>query len=54
MSNYLDLLVQQDRAAQNTYSFDPRIMMQSTRGYSSVEPFSNGGSITTPEVSYTN
>jgi hypothetical protein len=52
--NYLDLLVKQDRAAQNTYSYDPRIMMQSTRGYSSVEPFSNGGSITNPEVSYTN
>jgi hypothetical protein len=54
MSNYLDLLVQQDRAAQNTYSFDPRIMMQTTRGYNNVEPFSSGGSITTPEVSYTN
>jgi len=53
MSNYLDLLVQQDRAAQNTYSFDPRIMMQTTRGYNSVEPFSTGGSITNPEVSYT-
>jgi hypothetical protein len=53
MSNYLDLLVQQDRAAQNTYSFDPRIMMQTTRGYTSVEPFSTGGSITNPEVSYT-
>jgi len=52
--NYLDLLVKQDRAAQNTYSFDPRIMMQTTRGYKSVEPFSTGGSITTPEVSYTN
>ena len=54
MSNYLDLLVQQDRAAQNTYSFDPRIMMQTTRGYNSVEPFSTGGPITAPEVSYTN
>ena len=52
--SYLDLLVKQDRAAQNTYSFDPRIMMQTTRGYTSVEPFSTGGSITTPEVSYTN
>jgi len=52
--SYLDLLVQQDRAAQNTYSFDPRIMMQTTRGYNSVEPFSTGGPITAPEVSYTN
>ena len=51
--SYLDLLVKQDRAAQSTYSFDPRIMMQTTRGYTSVEPFSTGGSITNPEVSYT-
>jgi hypothetical protein len=28
-------------------------MMQTTRGYTSVEPFSTGGSITNPEVSYT-
>jgi hypothetical protein len=28
-------------------------MMQTTRGYNSVEPFSTGGSITNPEVSYT-
>lgn len=51
--SYLDLLIQQDRASQNTYSFDPRIMMQTTRGYNSVEPFSTGGPITAPEVSYT-
>ena len=51
--SYLDLLIQQDRASQNTYSFDPRIMMQTTRGYNSVEPFSSGGPITAPEVSYT-
>ena len=44
MSNYLDLLVQQDRTARTSYSFDPRIQMQETRRYASVEPFSNATS----------
>jgi len=41
MSNYLDLLIQQDKSSRTNYSFDPRIQMQATRGYTSVEPFSN-------------
>jgi hypothetical protein len=50
--SYLDLLVQQDRAAQQTYNYDPRIQMQQTRSYSKIEPFSTGGSSANPDVSY--
>jgi len=53
MSNYLDLLIQQDRASQNVYSYDPRIQMQQTRSYSRIEPFSSGPKEDVPSVSYT-
>jgi hypothetical protein len=53
MSNYLDLLVKQDRAAQQLYNFDPRVQMQQTRSYSRIEPFSSGPKEDVPSVSYT-
>jgi hypothetical protein len=49
MSNYLDLLIQQDKSSRTNYSFDPRVQMQATRGFTTVEPFSN----TPPVSSYT-
>ena len=51
--SYLDLLVQQDQAAQKLYSFDPRVQMQETRRYASIEPFSNGPASNVPSVAYT-
>jgi len=51
--SYLDLLVQQDRASQKVYSYDPRVQMAETRRYASIEPFSNGQSSNVPSVSYT-
>lgn len=51
MSNYLDLLVQQDTASRNTYNFDPRALMQQTRFAKNIEPFSSGPDV--PNVSYT-
>lgn len=54
MSNYLDLLIQQDQASRTNYNFDPRIQMQETRRYASVEPFSNAtSSNATSDVDYT-
>jgi hypothetical protein len=52
-SNYLDLLIQQDKASQQVYSYDPRIQMQQTRSYSKIEPFSTGAGDSVPTVSYT-
>jgi len=52
-SSYLDLLIQQDKASQNVYNYDPRIQMQQTRSYSRVEPFSSGPKEDVPTVSYT-
>jgi hypothetical protein len=51
--SYLDLLVKQDRAAQQVYNFDPRIQMQQTRSYSKIEPFSSGAPDSNTSVSYT-
>jgi hypothetical protein len=51
--SYLDLLIQQDKASQQIYNYDPRIQMQQTRSYSKVEPFSNGTGDSVPTVSYT-
>jgi len=51
--SYLDLLIQQDKASQQVYNYDPRIQMQQTRSYSKVEPFSNGTGDSVPTVSYT-
>lgn len=51
MSNYLDLLIQQDKASRTKYSYDPRIQMQETRRYASVEPFSTANTL--PTVDYT-
>lgn len=51
--SYLDLLIQQDKASQQVYNYDPRVQMQQTRSYSRVEPFSNGPNETVPTVSYT-
>jgi hypothetical protein len=51
--SYLDLLIQQDKASQQVYNFDPRIQMQQTRTYSKIEPFSTGTSDSVPTVSYT-
>ena len=45
-SNYLDLLIQQDKASRTNYSYDPRVQMQETRRYASVEPFSNASNAT--------
>jgi hypothetical protein len=42
--SYLDLLIKQDQASRTNYSFDPRVQMQETRRYASVEPFSNASS----------
>jgi hypothetical protein len=53
MSNYLDLLVQQDKLARTSYSYDPRVAMNQTRMLGSIEPFSNGTSDEVPTVSYT-
>jgi len=39
--SYLDLLIKQDQASRTNYSYDPRVQMQETRRYASVEPFSN-------------
>ena len=46
-SNYLDLLIQQDKASRTNYSYDPRVQMQETRRYASVEPFSNAPAMST-------
>jgi hypothetical protein len=53
MSNYLDLLVQQDKLARTSYSYDPRVAMNQTRMLGSIEPFSNGTKDEIPTVSYT-
>ena len=53
MSNYLDLLVQQDKLARTSYSYDPRVAMNQTRMLGSIEPFSNGTKDEVPTVSYT-
>jgi hypothetical protein len=53
MSNYLDLLVQQDKLARTSYSYDPRVAMNQTRMLGSVEPFSSGPKDEIPIVSYT-
>ena len=54
MNSYLDLLIQQDKASRTNYSFDPRVQMQETRRYASVEPFSNANSANAvPSVDYT-
>jgi len=45
--SYLDLLVQQDRRAREEYSYDPRVQMQETRRYASIEPFSNASASNT-------
>jgi hypothetical protein len=45
-SKYLDLLIQQDKASRTNYSYDPRVQMQETRRYASVEPFSNASNTT--------
>ena len=52
MSNYLDLLVQQDKLARTSYSYDPRVAMNQTRMLGSIEPFSNGTKDEIPTVSY--
>ena len=41
MASYLDLLIQQDKSSRDKYTFDPRVQMQETRRYASVEPFVN-------------
>ena len=51
--SYLDLLVKQDRAAQQVYNYDPRVQMQQTRSYSKIEPFQSGPPESTSSVSYT-
>ena len=53
MSNYLDLLIQQDQASRTKYSFDPRVQMQETRRYASVEPFSNAATPAVSDFAYT-
>jgi hypothetical protein len=53
MSSYLDLLVQQDKLARSSYSYDPRVAMNQTRGFKAIEPFSNGPTDEVPTVSYT-
>jgi hypothetical protein len=54
MNSYLDLLIQQDKASRTNYSFDPRVQMQETRRYASVEPFSNANAANAvPAVEYT-
>jgi len=52
-SNYLDLLIQQDKASRTNYSYDPRVQMQETRRYASVEPFSNATSNAISSYNYT-
>ena len=52
--NYLDLLVQQDQTARKTYSFDPRVAMQTARRFASVEPFVSGTPPNAMDVQYTN
>lgn len=41
-TSYLDLLVNQDSQARSTYSFDPRVAMQTARRFASIEPFKGG------------
>ena len=53
MSNYLDLLIQQDKSSRTNYSFDPRIQMQETRRYASVEPFSTAAPPVASDFAYT-
>lgn len=45
MSNYLDLLIQQDKTSRDKYTFDPRVQMQETRRYAAVDSFSNTSNV---------